>query len=155
MRYLLVIPALALAALAMAGGPGSYATGTTVACTTTNQACASGSCSGAVPDAGNATGISLASVQSYFVRVCPPTGQTLQGAGTAKDFHCSATTGKCAEVVANAQSITAPAATCWESPTFVVPYTDITSDTMTWVLSGVTVSPDDAGTATISICPQK
>ena len=154
---LVALPALALAAYAAAGGPGSYATGTTVTCTTTNQSCASGSCSGNVPDAGSATGIPTQFVQSYYIRACPPTGQTLQGAGSVLDIHCSATTGKCAEVVSNRQSVTAPSsgATCWESPTFIVPYQDTTSDTMTWVLSGVTVSPDDAGTATVSICPQK
>jgi hypothetical protein len=162
-------PALALLAAVLLGlalsayAGGTYSTPTTISCTTTNQTCsatATSTCAGNIPDAGSATGITLANVQSYYVRVCPPVGQDLQGAGTAQDFHCSATTGRCAEVRSNRQSINAPAtategATCWESSTFTIPYVDNTSDTMTWILSGVTVAPGDAGTATVSICPQQ
>lgn len=138
-------------------------TATTGTCTSTNQTCsatATSTCAGNVPDAGSATGITIENVQSYFLRACPPTGQTFSGAGSVQLFHCYAGDGKCAEVRDNRQSINAPAGPseggmCWESATFVVPYIDNTSDTLTAILSGVTTSPGDAGTATISICPQR
>lgn len=154
-RLAVVLGLLAAAGLALAEPPP-----TTIACTSTDQSCdgvATSTCAGLVPDAGSATGIPTANVRSYFVRVCPPVEQTLAGAGSALDYHCRAANGRCAEVRDNRQAINAPngpAGTCWESGTFTVPYLDNTSDTMTWVLSGVTVTPGDAGTATVTICPQ-
>ncbi len=142
---------IAYAAPAFAGAP--YQTPTTISCTTTNQACTAGTCAGAVPDSGTATGIALANVQGYTVTVCAPSEQTLQATGYAVVYHCKAT-GECPEVRGNRQAITVSGGKCEEFPAFVVPYLDNTADRMTWILSGVTVSPDDAGTATISICPQ-
>lgn len=145
----LVAVALGLALTAHAGAP--YATGTTMACASRTFTCSAGTCTETAPSTN--TGLALAYVQSYYVRVCADSGQTLSGAGTMRDYHCSALLSPaCARVLDNNLSVTAAAVRCQEWAPFVVPYIDTTSDTMFWSPSGVTVS---SGDLTISICAQK
>lgn len=112
-------------------------------CTSYTSTCTSGTCTGLVPDAGTASGISLSGVLGYYLEVCPVSGQTLLGAGTLHDYHCRSATGTCPEVVANKQTITAAttaAAPCWRSPDFEMLGFYPGGDRMTWAASGVTVS---------------
>lgn len=127
---------------------------TTVTCVTDSHTCTAGSCTGAVPDGGSTTGVALLYVRSYYVRVCAEPGQTLSGAGNLLDYHCRAQADAgCAEVKTNRQPVTKTGEQCEETPTFVIPYMDTTSDRMLWIPSAVTVS--GGSTVGVSICPQK
>lgn len=149
--YLLAAAALAVAALAWAGAGAPYATGTTVACASRSFTCSAGTCTETAPSTN--AGTALEYIQSYYVRICADSGQTLSGAGTMRDYHCSATLSPaCAQVLDNNLSVTASSVRCQEWAPFVVPYIDTTSDTFWWSPSGVTVS---SGNLTIYICPQK
>lgn len=149
-RLQLKLAALALlvALAAHAGAP--YATGSTLTCSSRSFTCAAGTCTETAPSTN--TGTALQYVQSYYVRVCADSGQTLSGAGTMRDYHCSAALSpSCSQVNENNKSVTLTER-CQEWPSFVVPYIDTTADTMFWSPNGVTVS---SGNLTIYICPQK
>ena len=152
LRRLAVALGLALGVLlsytprATAGG--TYQTPTTVSCSSRTFTCAAGTCTETAPSTN--AGTALANVQGYVVRICADSGQTLSGAGTMRDYHCSATLSPaCAQVTDNALSVTASSVRCQEWAPFVVPYLDNTSDTFWWSPSGVTVS---SGNLTIYIC---
>lgn len=122
---------------------------TTTSCSSRTVTCAAGTCTEAAPSANS--GFALINVQGYLVRICADSGQTLSGAGTMRDYHCSATLSPaCSVIPGNAQSVTASSVRCQEFPPFVVPYLDNTADTMYWSPSGVTVS---SGDLTVYICP--
>jgi hypothetical protein len=122
---------------------------TTTSCSSRTVTCAAGTCTEAAPSANS--GFALINVQGYLVRICADSGQTLGGAGTMRDYHCSATLSPaCSVIPGNAQSVTASSVRCQEFPPFVVPYLDNTADTMYWSPSGVTVS---SGDLTVYICP--
>jgi len=149
-RHLKLAALAAVAALAIQAGP-SYASGNTVSCISRSFTCSAGTCTETAPSTN--TGTALGYVQSYYVRICADSGQTLSGAGTMRDYHCSATLSPpCSQVHDNNLSVTASSVRCQEWAPFVVPYIDTTTDTFWWSPSGVTVS---SGNLTIYICPQK
>lgn len=126
-------------------------------CSRETLTCTSGSCTRAVPDAGNPVGLNMQDVRGYTVNVCANNGRLLAGSGTLRDYHCQPTYATCPEVTGKAQSVTATAA-CQEFPPFVVPALLPATDFMVWAASAVTISNWDAGTAdtiTVSICPAK
>lgn len=124
---------------------------TTVACASRTVTCSAGTCTETAPSTN--TGTVLLSARGYYLRVCADSGQTLSGAGTMRDYHCSAALSpSCAQVKGNNQAVTNSAERCEEFIPFVVPYVDNTADTMFWSPTGVTVS---SGNLTVYICPQK
>lgn len=165
MKWILVVGALAVAGLAVAGLPGQ------IPCTTETHACSSGSCSRPVPDGGAMSladgggvwvpdadsGVSLAYVQGYTVRVCGTVARPLAGAGTLKDYHITST-GVVTELTRNARSVTLSGGPpyCQELPPFVIPAFYPQKDRMVWASSGVTISNWDGGaadTVTVTVCP--
>lgn len=153
-RAAIVLLGLALGAVlsyvgsARAGA--TYQTPTTTACTSRTVECAAGTCTESAPSANS--GFALANVQGYYVRISADSGQTLSGAGTMRNYHCSASLSPaCAQVLDNNLAVTASGVRPQEWAPFVVPYIDNTADTMYWSPSGVTVS---SGNLTVTICPQ-
>lgn len=140
---------LSLTWLSTAQAGGTYQTATTVACSSRSFTCSAGTCTETAPSTN--AGFALANVQAYYIRVCADSGQTLSGAGTMRDYHCSASLSPtCSQVLDNALTVTASSVRCQEWAPFVVPYLDNTSDTMWWSPSAVTVS---SGNLAIYICP--
>lgn len=155
----------AVAALALAAERPAQTT-----CVSETHNCTSGSCSRPIPDGGQPAladgggptvlpdaGLSLSRLQGFTLSVCGTAARPLAGAGTLKDYHCKV--GSCAEVTANAQSVTltgTAATPCQEFPPFVVPAALPVDDRMVWASSGVTITNWDAGAAdtiTVTVCP--
>lgn len=152
-RALAVLVGIALGVVLSYAGSASagatYQTPTTTSCSSRTVTCVAGTCTESAPSANS--GFALANVQGYLVRVCADSGQTLSGAGTMRDYHCSASLSPaCSEIPGNGQAVTSSSVRCQEFPPFVVPYLDNTADTMYWSPSGVTVS---SGDLTVYICP--
>lgn len=140
---------LLLTAVGTASAGPTYATPTTVSCSSRTVTCVAGTCTETAPSTN--AGFALVNVQGYYVRICADSTRTLSGAGTMRDYHCSGSLSPtCSEIPGNAQAVTASSVRCMEFPPFVVPYLDNTADTMWWSPNGVTVS---AGDLTVYICP--
>lgn len=164
MKRIVLISALAVAGLALAGLPGQ------IPCVSETQTCSSGVCTRPVPDGGGPaladgggnwkvdadSGVSLANLQGFTVSVCGTAARPLGGAGTLKDYHIHAT-GAVKEVTGNAQAVTVTGAPyCQEFPPFALPAFLPQGDRMVWGSSGVTITNWDGGaadTVTVTICP--
>lgn len=135
----------------------SYQWPTEVGCTSETQTCASGVCSRAIPDGGSGVdaGISMENVRNYTVRICGTPARPLAGTGSLKNYDCLPGSGFCAEVPANAQSVTTTTP-CQESTGFVVPASLAASHRMVWAAASVGITNWDAGAAdvvTVTVCP--
>ncbi len=175
MRTKILLAGLGLVALAAVLLPSGDAQAqsvlppSTIGCTAQLSACHGGTgvCNGLVPDAGSDAGVLAGRVRAYHVYMCPPVGASITATGSVRNFHCHASTGKCAEVAANRQSITTAlsvaqgaalgvgtgAPECWEAGPFTVPYYDNSADSINWIPVGVTVTAPDGGALTTYICP--
>lgn len=126
-------------------------------CSRETLTCSSGSCTRAIPDAGNPVGLNMQDVRSFTVKVCANNGRSLGGAGSLKDYHCQPNDATCPEVPSNLQNVTVTGA-CQESLPFSMPALLPATDFMVWAASGVTITNWDAGAAdtiTVTVCPAK